>query len=104
MDNDAESERFGEYSMMLLGLTCLPHFEHLGGSVHGERTHFTTLVLGCIEADFCKYILVHIFSIFQDLQDLQDLQSVAPFESNRKPLRIQKFSKHVRILQIFFKI
>ena len=26
----------------------------LGGFVHGERADFTGLVLGCIEADFCK--------------------------------------------------
>ena len=25
-----------------------------GGSVRGERANFTRLVLGCIEADFCK--------------------------------------------------
>ena len=25
-----------------------------GGSVRGERTNFTKLVLGCIEATFCK--------------------------------------------------
>ena len=25
-----------------------------GGSVHGERANFTRLVLGCIDADFCK--------------------------------------------------
>ena len=25
-----------------------------GGSVHGERANFTGLVLGCIDADFCK--------------------------------------------------
>ena len=25
-----------------------------GVSVHGERANFTGLVLGCIEADFCK--------------------------------------------------
>ena len=25
-----------------------------GGSVHGERANFTRLVLGCIEAKFCK--------------------------------------------------
>ena len=29
-----------------------------GRSVHGERANFTSLVLGCIEAKFCKYILV----------------------------------------------
>ena len=28
---------------------CVP-----GGSVHGERANFTGLVLGCIEAKFCK--------------------------------------------------
>ena len=25
-----------------------------GGSVHGQRANFTGLVLGCIDADFCK--------------------------------------------------
>ena len=25
-----------------------------GGSVRGERANFTRLVLGCIDADFCK--------------------------------------------------
>ena len=25
-----------------------------GGSVHGERANFTRLVLGCVEAKFCK--------------------------------------------------
>ena len=29
-----------------------------GGSVRGERANFTRLVLGCIEAKFCKKILV----------------------------------------------
>ena len=31
-----------------------------GGSVHGERVNFTRLVLGCIEAMFCKSILFGI--------------------------------------------
>ena len=30
-----------------------PHGEP-GGSVRGERANFTRLVLGCIDADFCK--------------------------------------------------
>ena len=36
------------------------------------------LVLGCIDADLCKYILVFIFSIFPDLQDVH---SFAPLQS-----------------------
>ena len=33
-------------------------FERPGGSVRGERANITELVLGCIEAKFCKEILV----------------------------------------------
>ena len=31
-----------------------PHDARPGGSVRGERANFTRLVLGCIEAKFCK--------------------------------------------------
>ena len=31
-----------------------------GGSVHGERANFKGLVIGCIEAKFCKQICVGI--------------------------------------------
>ena len=41
--------RFDLLSLSPLTLECEP-----GGSVRGEQANFTGLVLGCIEAKFCK--------------------------------------------------
>ena len=38
----------------LLHLRYSVELSNAWGSVHGERANITGLVLGCIEADFCK--------------------------------------------------
>ena len=40
--------------LRVLGLAVLRDVTPPGGSVPGERANFAGLVLGCIEADFCK--------------------------------------------------
>ena len=47
-------------------------FNIAGGSVHGEQANVTGLVLSCIEAKFCKYILVGISSLESSRRDLRN--------------------------------
>ena len=49
------------YALRLWPVPTFPQLDRVvlpqwrpGGSVHGERANFTGLVLGCIDADFCK--------------------------------------------------
>ena len=48
-----------------------------GGSVRGERENFTRLVLGCIEAKFCKKICVGKLS--PRSSEIYTMHSFAPF-------------------------
>ena len=51
--------------LMMLQLEKIP-----GGSVRGERANFTRLVLGCIEANFCK--LLSKYSLESSRRDLHN--------------------------------